>query len=106
MLHVRNANNQDTKTGTNLFQASVPFRYPLKTWENQRFSDVFRGYRNARLAWNGLMRPSLYENFPNTQLFLVQVRENTDQKKLRIWTLFKPCISIVFVAHVEQKLQN
>ena len=24
-------------------------------------------------------------------LYWVQMRENTDQKKLRIWTLFKPC---------------
>ena len=25
---------------------------------------------------------------PNTEIFLVRMRENTDQKKLRIWTLF------------------
>ena len=34
----------------NPFSASVPFLYPLKTSESQRFSDVFRGYRNGRLA--------------------------------------------------------
>ena len=27
----------------NSFHANVPFLYPLKTSENQRFSDVFRG---------------------------------------------------------------
>ena len=26
---------------------NVPFLYPLKTSGNQRFSDVFRGYRNG-----------------------------------------------------------
>ena len=38
---------------------------------------------------------SLREKYPNTEFFLgrislysVQIQENTDQKKLRIWTLF------------------
>ena len=29
------------------------FHYPLKTPENQKYSDVFRGYKNNTLAWNG-----------------------------------------------------
>ena len=41
----------DTKS-INPLEANVPFLYPLKTSENQRFSDVFRGYRNV--AYNGL----------------------------------------------------
>ena len=36
----------------NLFQANVPFLYPLKTWENQRFSDAFTGHRSGTLTWN------------------------------------------------------
>ena len=32
------------------------FLYPLKTSENQRFSDVFRGYRKRPVAWNWLKR--------------------------------------------------
>ena len=28
----------------------VSFLYPLKTSENQRFSDVFRGYRNEKFS--------------------------------------------------------
>ena len=35
--------------------SNVPFLYPLKTSENQRFSDVFRGYRNRTLDWIGLI---------------------------------------------------
>ena len=31
---------------------------------------------------------ALREKCPNTNLFLVRMRENTDQKKPRIWTLF------------------
>ena len=30
------------------------FLYPLKTSENHRFSDVFRGYRKRPVAWKGL----------------------------------------------------
>ena len=35
------------------FYPNVPFLYPLKTSENQSFFDVFRGYGNGTLAWNG-----------------------------------------------------
>ena len=38
-----------------LTQIKVPFVYPLKTLENYWFYDVFRGYRNGILAWNGLI---------------------------------------------------
>ena len=34
------------------------FLYPLKTSENQMFSDVFRGCRKRPVAWNGSMKAS------------------------------------------------
>ena len=34
----------------------VSFYTPLKTSQNQRFFDVFRGYRTRQVAWNGLMQ--------------------------------------------------
>ena len=34
----------------NLFQAYVPFPYPLKTSENLYFYHVSRGYKNETLA--------------------------------------------------------
>ena len=34
----------------NPFHTNASFLYPLKTAENQRFSDIFRGYRNGKLA--------------------------------------------------------
>ena len=34
----------------NPFQVNVLFLYPLKTSKNQRFPDVFRGYRKGILA--------------------------------------------------------
>ena len=40
----------------NPFHATGLFRYPLKTSENQRSSDVFRWYRKRLVAWNGLKR--------------------------------------------------
>ena len=38
----------------NPFLSNVPISYPLKTQENKRFSDVFRGYKMGKLARNGL----------------------------------------------------
>ena len=38
----------------NPFQINVSFLYPPKTSENQRFADVFEGYRKGTLAWNEL----------------------------------------------------
>ena len=36
------------------------FLYPLKASENQRFSDVFKGYRKRPVAWNGLIKSVPY----------------------------------------------
>ena len=38
----------------NPFSTNVPYLYPLKTSENRRFSDIFRGYRSGTLVENGL----------------------------------------------------
>ena len=38
----------------NPFLATGPFQYPLRTSENQWFSDVFRGCWRSPVAWNGL----------------------------------------------------
>ena len=46
------------------FQDNVPFLYTLKMAENQRFYDVFRGYRIGRSAGNGLMYTAIsWETF-------------------------------------------
>ena len=50
----------------NPFQGIDFFLYALKASENQRFSDVFSGYRKRPVAWNGLKIPvilSLQEMF-------------------------------------------
>ena len=36
---------------------------------------------------------SLRENCPNNEFFLVRIQEDTDQKKLGIWTLFAQWMS-------------
>ena len=38
----------------NSFSADVSLLYLLKTSENRRFSDIFRGYRSGTLVGNGL----------------------------------------------------
>ena len=38
----------------NPFHATDLLLYPLKTSENQRFSDVFRGYQKRSVVRNGL----------------------------------------------------
>ena len=49
----------------NPFHANGLILYLLKTSENQRFSDVFRGYRKRPVAWNGLM----YQLFVRTHTY-------------------------------------
>ena len=39
----------------NPFHATDLFWYPLKTSENLRFSDVFRGYQKRSVAWNKII---------------------------------------------------
>ena len=38
------------------FSTNVPLLFPLKTSENLRFSDVFRGYKSGTLIEYGLIR--------------------------------------------------
>ena len=49
-------NSYKGSKSTNLkpFSTNVPFLYPQKMPENQRFSDVFSGYRNGTLGKNWL----------------------------------------------------
>ena len=47
----------------NPFQDNVPLLYTLKNLENQRFSDVFRGYKKETLTWNGLIARIASKNF-------------------------------------------
>ena len=49
----RKSFDQGRYSGTqnvNSFHANGLFRYPLKTSENQRFSDVFKGYQKRPVA--------------------------------------------------------
>ena len=43
----------------------------------------------------------LREKCPNTEFFLVRMRENMDQKKLRIWKIFRQCVVIYPIASSE-----
>ena len=48
------SDQQHKHTSFNPFHTTGLFRYPLKTSENQRFPDIFRGYRKRPVTWNGL----------------------------------------------------
>ena len=45
---------ENTSMLINPFVPNAPFLYPLKTSENLRFFDVFRGWRKSALGTNGL----------------------------------------------------
>ena len=53
----------------NPFHVNAPFLYPLKTAENQRFSDIFRGYKNGKLASKGLTSREIWDE-QSVTLFL------------------------------------
>ena len=40
----------------NPFHTNSPFLYPVKTSESLWISDIFRGYKNGTLEWNGLKK--------------------------------------------------
>ena len=82
-----------------------PFTSP-KNIKNQRFSNVFSGYKKGKLVQNGLKSDywdmealSINGNSPTRKLhcvlristYSVQMWEYKDEKKLRIWTLFTQC---------------
>ena len=46
----------------NLLQATDLFLYPLKTLENWRFSDIFRGYRQKQ-SLGGVLYKGILRNF-------------------------------------------
>ena len=72
--------------------SSAPSSFEIK-WAS---GAIIRG--NAVLKKLGNTRFPLRENCPNTEVLLVhiffqsvRIHENTDQKKLRIWSLFTQC---------------
>ena len=52
--------NSSQNTLLNPFSTNVPFLYALKTSENLRVSDVFRGYRSGTLVDDGLISLQAY----------------------------------------------
>ena len=61
----------------NPFHATDLFWYPLKTWENQWFSDVSRGYQKRSAAWNGL----------NSSQWRICITVKREQRKVFTWNL-------------------
>ena len=79
----------------NPFYPNVPFLYPLKTSENQnqRFSDIFKGYR-TKVNSNTKIISSLL-TFNSTQCSISMLPENVRKPKvfgrfqgIQKWTFF------------------
>ena len=58
------------------FQTNVLFLYLLKTSENLRFSDVFRGCSNGKLDWN-----ELNSQFPKASSHKLRISQKRKTKK-------------------------
>ena len=50
--HLMSRKQNTTSSPINPFYFTVPFLYPVKTSANQKFSDVFREYRERTVAKN------------------------------------------------------
>ena len=71
----------------NPFHATDLFWYPLKTSENQRFSDVFREYQKKSVSWNGLK--SKIEKWKKVWNILKVNNKNTRTRSLTsFWCLY------------------
>ena len=99
-------------------QINYVITWPAISFPNNFLSPLFL---SAKVMGCRVDIPSLCEKCPNTEFFLVrisrirteygeirsispysvQMRENTDQKKLLIWTLFRQCICTKIVAFTE-----
>ena len=63
---------------------------------------------NLVITCNAIKSMTLREKCPNTDFFLVriflysvQIQENADQKKLRIWQLFTQCEVVISLAKLQ-----
>ena len=63
----------------NPFSTNIPLLYPLKTLENWRISDVFRGHRKRTSFENGLMRPFPRKDTPEKQKLTDTVTQELDE---------------------------
>ena len=82
--------------------------YMLEKWKSTldkcKYVDViFTALKAFDTINHNLLRATLHEKCPNTELFLdriflysARIQENTDQKKLRIWTLFTQCFGRIY----------
>ena len=74
--------NTCTKSVFNPFSTNVRFLYPMKTSENRRTSDVFRGYRSGILVENELNQPNSL--FPEATIWTCEntnITQSTSQSR-------------------------
>ena len=83
------------------------FSLPTRAFNlaTRAFSVLTRGFELITRKFElGTRNSSLREKCPNTEIFLVGIflyfpviQENTDQKKLRIWTLSTQCVTRILL---------
>ena len=70
---------------------SKPVIIGSKNWQTQWLTSGERGFPFENGSKLTVGQPTLQEKCPNTEFsvpYSVQMQDNTNQKKLRIWTLF------------------
>ena len=80
-----------------------PFYTPVKTSENQRFSDVFRGYRKGTLAWNGLIKIPWYSCFIWHKCGKLNWLEQLLHERLSSFNLEGFCYSYVWCSNLYKR---
>ena len=74
------------------FSTNVPLLYPLKTSEDLRFSDVFRGYRSGTLAENGLnnsLKILVFQRFFTVLILMQNILKKVYEDTILVVTSFR-----------------
>ena len=84
----------------NPFSTNVLLLYPLKTSENFRFSDVFRGCRNGTLVENGLNSVSEIE------FVLMRLNISTNQFEMPLFQFFYKENYLNFIKNIYKNISK
>ena len=88
----------------NPFLTNVPLLYPLKTSENLRFCDDFRGYRGGTLVENGLTRsfkdPSANKYMLKFKFVQIKKQTNTRANLVVVPQFFVTLIKYTLLAEI------
>ena len=94
----------------NPFWPNVPFLYPVKISENQRFSNIFRGYRNGTVGQNGLITMSkrlimLFQGLfkSSSNIYDGALLQSYFRKQIDVWQSFAQLFFFVYILIFHRK---